>query len=79
MPPAEEGVAAGGADAGGAVRVGEAEPRGSETVEVRGGDPGTGVVAAEVAVAEVVGVEDQHVGQPGGGGVRQRGGEGGGR
>ncbi len=63
----EQAVARGRTDRGGAVGVGESAARGGETVHVRGFDLGR-AVAAEIAVAEVIGQDQDNVG----GGVRRR-------
>ena len=66
LPPViaavEEGVAARRADPRRAVGVGEPGPRARQAIEVRGRDFRIGVVGPEVAVAHVVGVEDDDVG-----------------
>ena len=56
----EEGGAGGGADGVGRGPVGEADAFGGELIDVGGGEGGA--VAVEVAVAEVVGVDEDDVG-----------------
>ena len=59
----EDAVAGGRADGGGAVGVGEAESFAGELVDVGCGNFGLVVVATEVSVAEVVGEEEEDVGE----------------
>ena len=61
-PPGQERVAARGADARGTVRVGETHALAREAVEIWGGYLRPGILNTEVAVAHVVGVEDNDVG-----------------
>ena len=63
----EQGEARGGAGGGTAVGVGEAEPFAGDAVEVRRFDRRR-AVAAEIAVADVVGVDEDNVGAIGLGG-----------
>ena len=60
----EQAVARRRADGGRAVRVGEEHPLRGEAIEVRRRDLALGVVAADVAVAEVVGEDDDDVRVP---------------
>ena len=59
----EDAVAGGRADGGRAVSVGKAKAFAGELVDVRCGDFGLVVVAAEVSVAEVVGEDEENVGE----------------
>lgn len=59
----EDAVAGGRADGGGAVSVGKEEAFAGELVDVGGGDFGLVVVAMEVSVAEVVGEDEEDVGE----------------
>ena len=59
----EDAVAGGRADGGGAVSVGKTESFAGELVDVGCGDFGLVVVATEVAVAEVVGEDEEDVGE----------------
>ena len=63
----EESVAGGGGGGGAGMGIGEAHAVGGEAVDVGGVHP-LGAVAREVAVADVVGHDDQHVGALLGGG-----------
>jgi len=59
----EDAVASGRADGGGTVGVGKAEAFSRELVDVGCGDFGLIVVAAEVAVAKVIGEDEEDVGK----------------
>ena len=59
----ENAVASGRADGGRAVSVGKAEAFAGELVNVGCGNLGLIVVAAEIAVAEVVGKDEEDVGE----------------
>ncbi len=64
----EEGEAGGGAGGGGAVSAGEAEAFGGEAIDIWGVDVG-GAVAGHIAIAQVIGHDDDDVGFGAGVGV----------
>ena len=59
----EDAVASGRADGGGAVSISKEEAFAGELVDVGGGDFGLVVVATEVSIAEVVGEDEEDVGE----------------
>jgi hypothetical protein len=61
IPTRQQGVTAGRADARGAVGIGEAHALRGQLVQVRCGNIRGRIVAREISVTEIIGIEDDDV------------------